>query len=230
MACDDERLGSVPPLPLLQECVALMRFWCESLDDCLEDVTKLLLLFVALSVSWRINTQCLRSRVLGHAVIGTFLLLAYPLIDDISNRAGALAVPLQAVSCALFPCTMQHRGRLSNRAGTCNLVDEIVEDTSKLLCVASHAYVGLLLRTAVVHGPAAIPSPMRSVAGLIVAAGAPAAQYHACDEWSDALGDFAEQWASRLMSRGTTEAHPQEGAIRVRHAHRWWLPWTRKSN
>ena len=43
--------------------------------------------------------------------------------------------------------------------------------------------------------PPALPASLLArAAGVLVAAGTPAAQYRACDQYGDALGDLAQQW------------------------------------
>lgn len=195
----------MPPLPLLQESAAIRAFCCESLDDCVEDVSKLCLLCLVARCAYsrRLGGQ---SKLLARGLWLVMLLLAYPAIDRASDMAGDMTEPAEIVvrqwlRCPVALSSAEASLPRSVREAGINVVGEFVEDGSKLICVASHVYVGALLRTAVVDGPPPemIPQQLRQLVGLVMAAAAPAAQYRACDEYSDALGDSAELWASRMM-------------------------------
>lgn len=232
----DSRLGAVPPLPLLQDGLALAIFWCESLDDCVEDLVKVAAALLLLALARSLARQLLPKSALVHGVLMLLVLSWYPLVDRAANVAGELITPLQRAN-AICPALHEsrrnrssHTLRPASRAAS-NLVDEVVEDVAKLLCVSSHAYVGLLLHSAVAHAPsvAVLPPRLRGFTSWLLMVGPPAAQYQACDEWSDALGDAAHGWALRLLRRDPHRQLNEEDAPPAPRRRKIHMPWDRSA-
>jgi hypothetical protein len=206
-------LEGAPPLPLVQDVSGLLSFLLSSLDDLAEDVVKITLLclsgWVLVHVLTRLSVPAGRGGGLKPLVV-TVLLLLYPTIDDISDNAGDRMHGVQNLlrtSLAGYPKKKAQRydDGPYNASFLVRVVDDLVEDTFKFGCVGSHVMIGNMLRTAVLAGDGDDAAQFsgtwrfaRAVTGAIVGVGAPAKAYEACDQYADALGDWAQQRLSSI--------------------------------
>ena len=197
----------IPPLPLLQELCALTAFVVDSLDDCVEDVLKLsLLLCVWLGVKGLCGRRGCAAKTRGITVLCICgVLVAYPFVDQCSDAIGDCIKPLQDAVRALSGKARPARATqppARDRVGSyaAELIDELVEDSAKLACVACHAYMGSLAQSALdvsAKRSSTFAQALAQAAGAILVTGTPAAHYRECDEYSDALGDAASSWVAQ---------------------------------
>ena len=189
----------LPPLPVLQELRALMVFAAESVDDFVEDVLKVaLLLFVWFGVAQLLRE---RSRTMVCGVQFGAVLLSYPAADRMAESLDDILVPLQSKlhtwltgQDRSLPREKKHKHPANAAAALC---DELTEDAVKLACVACHAWLGSVLNSALLTSAAPrsrVGRVLAQAAGGVMALGAPAAHYHECDQYGDAVGHAISSW------------------------------------
>ena len=207
----------LPPLPLIQDAWSLVHFLVHSLDDAAEDLIKFSFILVAY---WLVRRNA-KSDVAGAAAltaVGAAILFfyLYPIVDHVADAAGDIMAPVQNSVRAASGLPEKRRRVIQEDGGllqhapppvplTIRLIDDLVEDAFKAVCILSHAHIGALLQTAVVGrlgAPAtssargARPSIVRRAAGKLLAIGQPLSQYTSCDAYADTLGDRAQRWAA----------------------------------
>ena len=182
-----------PPLPIINDVVAIVSFLADSLDDLVEDAAKLAMLWFVGWIVWRVLSGARFGRRATQAAVVCAVAASHPQSNDISDAMGDRMAVVQD----LLRSEPKADGSRSTRrthlpGGHWSVVDDIVEDSFKLTCVGAHSYVGSLIGSGVTH--AAPASTLARAAGLLVAVGTPAAQYRACDAYADELGDVVQRW------------------------------------
>ena len=204
MGAELSQLGH-PPLPVLTELFAVAQFGATCLDDAVEDATKFCLVYAAVLFCRRWLVYNL-PRPAQAVAAAAFVLGNYPLIDRVADRAGDMADP--AADAVRAWIGMAPSGLDEPPDGLhgpdADVVDDLVEDGFKLLCVSAHYHMGVLLGGSLRHALAqsftslddsALRSALRAsadAASAIVAIGTPFARYERCNEYGDTLGDLIQ--------------------------------------
>ena len=201
MGAELSQLGH-PPLPVVSELFAISQFGATCLDDAVEDVTKFVLVCAAVLFCRRWLVYNLP--VPAQAVAAAALVLGnYPLIDRFADRAGDMADPAADAVRAwigMAPSGLDEPPEPPDA----DVIDDLVEDGFKLLCVSAHYRMGVLLGGSLRHALAqsftslddsALRSALRAsadAASAIVAIGTPFARYERCNDYGDTLGDLVQ--------------------------------------
>ena len=134
---------------------------------------------------------------------GGAFVLGYLLIDRVADRAGDMADPAADAVRAWIGMAPSGLDEPPEPPDT-DVVDDLVEDGFKLLCVSAHYRMGVLLGGSLRHALAqsftslddtALRSPPRAsadAASAIVAIGTPFARYERCNDYGDTLGDLLQ--------------------------------------
>ena len=211
----------LPPLPLLSEVESLRDFIVTSLDDAVEDMVKVLFVWIVhkgLLVClrrwlYRAKDDDKRS-FLGFVKewqLATFLTVlvtvaAYSPVNELSDFLGNFAQGFQDSLAARFgiaralpePVPIVPR----QRCFVASFVDDMAEDIGKLTCVSSHAmiggFIGSGMTATVIGGIFAragirLPNFVGSCIFVVFVLGTPASRYTQCNDWADRLGDQLQQ-------------------------------------
>ena len=222
----------VPPLPLLTDAAACLAFLLDSLDDAVEDAVKFLLLCLLGYAAYQAMRQGHASRRTARAVAVAVLLCCHPPCDMLADRLGDKMHPVQNALRRGFGYREKDprpdRGDSAAKYGfAATLVDDLVEDAFKTLCIGSHVFVGGILRTAVLARAADtnLEASVRGgnmiakAAGAVVAVGAPVSQYQNCNIYSDRLADKVQKWFS--LPSEHRSVFNTDGPERKREKRRW---------
>ena len=227
-----------PPLPFVNEFLSLISFFLDSLDDCCEDLMKLLFLAVVAAAVRRamsaagplLGLDVASGGRLGVAFAVVAVGAVYPFVDRVSDRFAhhaqllqescreALGVPPEAPE-PIDALEVEKNLMLS-------MVDDIIEDSFKSACVFSHYTMGALLGGTMrrivaewfMDTQSSIGARYKSAAGramsTLVIVGTPAGRYAKCDQYGDKLGDLVQEalvnWTS---GQGTALCHWPESTL-----------------
>jgi hypothetical protein len=208
-----------PPLPFVNEFVSLCAFTLDNLDDCCEDALKLILLAsVAASVRHAaaaagpyLGLDAAGTRRLGVSMAVAAAGATYPSVDQLADsfahHAQAMQESLRSTA-GLPPSTPDAAdlGLAEEQGAVVGMIDDVVEDAFKSVCVFSHYTMGALLGgtmrrvlaswLAGVDGSsigARCAPTAGHLASTLVIVGTPAGRYYKCDEYGDRLGDLVQQ-------------------------------------
>lgn len=211
-----------PPLPLLSEVASLRDFLFTSLDDAVEDIVKLLFVWMVHKLlvlclrRWLYRRHDDRKRpLLGFvkewqlATTLTVLVttIAYSPINEFSDFVGNIAQGFQDSLAARFgierPLPQSSVPMVAHqRCFIASFVDDMAEDIGKLTCVSSHAiiggFIGSGMTATVIGGIFArvgirLPNFVGSCVYVVFVLGTPASRYTQCNDWADRLGDQLQQ-------------------------------------
>ena len=199
----------VPPLPLVSEIASCFAFLLDSLDDAVEDAVKLLLLVTVAYFTFTLVSRWSASTRLAKAAAVAALLCCHPPCDMIADRLGDKMITVQNAirECVGYEKKIPRpdRGDPVARYGlVATFIDDLVEDSFKSVCIASHTILGGILQTAVISRAAennidaSIQGGRKMVklAGYVAAIGTPVSQYQNCNIYSDRLADKVQKWFS----------------------------------
>ena len=178
-------VGSALPLPLITDAAACLSFLFDSLDDAVEDAAKFLMLAALALGSYAV--VALVAQVCACCSAQLWLCCCcHPLRDMLADRLGDAMNPVQNAIRRGFGYNEKvprpDRGDPVAKFGyAATIIDDLVEDTFKAMCISSHVLVGGILRTAVLTRAAEtnIGSTLRGgdliarTAGAVVAVGTP---------------------------------------------------------
>ena len=152
------------------------------------------------------------------------VLLAFPAINYFSDQVGDGAQAVQNVVRAKLGYPPQDlrpkRAAPAHIPFAATVVDDLVEDSFKSVCVYAHARFGMMLAAGVGSTEALLGTGTNGVtrwavhiAKAVVAVGTPAGEYATCDAYADMLGD----WAQRTIVRALRPATPTSKHDAGRH-------------
>lgn len=209
----------VPPMPVLNELVGFATFAAMSLDDAVEDATKYCAVFAIVRLSRRGLSIIPRgvSRVSVAVLLVAAGLALYPTLDHVADRAGDIVGEQFQPQLRSWMHIRKDPHR-SDEPPCDSIMDDIVEDTTKFICVAAHYHMGQMLGGSLRNSLAQMfitldESPFKAglriaadSASAIVSIGTPTSRYGRCDEYADRLSDWAQtrwewaQWCVRSSS------------------------------
>eukprot|EP00927_Polykrikos_kofoidii_P073171 TRINITY_DN69242_c0_g1_i1.p1 TRINITY_DN69242_c0_g1~~TRINITY_DN69242_c0_g1_i1.p1 ORF type:complete len:217 (+),score=34.40 TRINITY_DN69242_c0_g1_i1:94-744(+) len=193
----------VPPLPLLREACAIVDVVTSGLDDIAEDCAKLLIFYVLWIVFKRL-LSAVRTSVGKISMISSWVVLVvacYRHIDCYADLVGDMVQPVQDVLKVYSGKSIEPKREVvatdQQLPLVLYIVDDVIEDSFKAVCVGSHAFIGNLLRTGFIQvaeaGRDDVPSAAIKAVGWFIAMGPPAEMYTYCNEYGDKLGNVVQR-------------------------------------
>ena len=217
-----------PPLPFVNEFLSLVTFAVENLDDCCEDITKLFILaavFVCASRAtsglgaWA-NVDAALMWWFNQAVAVTAACAVYPTADHLSDTLAQHAQGLQETLCDALGVPASEpdpTDLVIHRTTAENMIDDVIEDVFKSVCVFSHYTMGALLggtmRRIIAGWVTGMDGSMGArysvaagnAASTLVIVGTPAGRYSKCDQFGDRLGDLVQDTLVKWLSTEGTK-------------------------
>ena len=143
-----------PPLPLVQESTAILQFLLESVDDACEDFLKVAVLWTL----WKLGRLLCQRWLPGARRWAPWVLVLalFPAVDEWADATADYSIGVQNIvrNAVGQPIKFAELDDEVNKAPLMvQAIDDYVEDSFKLLCVSSHAYMGWLLHTALQRQP-----------------------------------------------------------------------------
>lgn len=204
-----------PPLPFVNEFLSLVTFAVENLDDCCEDMIKLFMLVAAYVCAGRatsalggwVNLDVRLTRCFSQAFAVAAACVVYPTADQFSDSLARHAQGLQEtlhVALGLPASEPDPIDLVVHTSTAVNLIDDVIEDAFKSVCVFSHYTMGALLggtMRRIVAGwilnvdgstSAGYLAAAGNAASTLVIVGTPAGRYSKCDKFGDKLGDLVQ--------------------------------------
>lgn len=205
-----------PPLPFVNEFLNLVAFAVEDLDDCAEDILKLIILAVAcVCARYPVARICLWMglevavlRWFSRAAVVAAVCVVYPVADQLSDSLARYPQILQdslGATLGMPPPEPEQSDISIPYNVVVDSVDDVVEDVFKAACVFSHYTMGALLGGTmrriiagwVVHVDGSVGARYTVAAGnaasTLVVVGTPAGRYSKCDRFGDKLGDQVQR-------------------------------------
>jgi len=182
-----------PPIPLLQELKAMQHLLLFHIDDLIEDVIKIF-------VIWRVYLWHQNSTTrFRNLILIIFFIPCFEIISDISDSLGH---KFERIWCdwILTPFDIEHpesaKAKSSRTVG--DIVEDITEDTIKFACLYTQFWFGNLIG-ANAYGTAIkslrffiMQEEFAQAAKLVAIIGTPADSYTRCDEFSNRIGAHAQ--------------------------------------
>ena len=212
-----------PPLPFVNELLSLVTFGVENLDDCCEDMIKLFMLAAAFVCAGRatsalagwVNLNVTLTRRFSQAVAVAAACVVYPTADQFSDSLARHAQGLQETLQATLGLPASEPDPIDlviHTSTAVNMIDDVIEDAFKSVCVFSHYTMGALLGGTMrriiagwvvnVDGSTGAGYLMAAgnAASTLVIVGTPAGRYSKCDKFGDRLGDLVQDALTEWLS------------------------------